>query len=65
MEIATSSHLKKEKKRNLAICNHIDGSREHFANGNKSDKDKYHMTYLYVESEKPTNQNKTKTDSWI
>ena len=55
------------------ICNNMDGSRQYYATWNKSEKDKYHMTYLYVESEKQKKQTKqnedrltdTETKGWL
>ena len=37
-------------KRINAICSNVDGPRECHTEWNKLEKDKYHMTYLYVES---------------
>ena len=35
-----------KKKRNLVICDNMDGYREYYAKWNKSDKDRYHMFSL-------------------
>ena len=47
---------------NLTICDNTDGPREFCVEWNKSDKDKYHMISLNVETKKQ-NKLKQKTDS--
>ena len=54
------------KQQTFAICNKMDGPRGYYVKSNKTEKDKYCMIHLHVESRnKANNQNKTETDSWM
>ena len=44
--VAAKEYYPNVKKRNLAICNNMDGSRGYYAKWNKSEKDKYFMISL-------------------
>jgi len=44
------------KEWNLAICNHMDGSKEYNAKRNKSVKDKYIWSHSYAEHKKTNEQ---------
>ena len=48
------------KKGNLAIFDDMDGPRGHYAKWNKSKKDKYLWSHLFVESSKTTNRKNPK-----
>ena len=42
----------RKKEQRFAICSNIDGPGGHYAKWNKSEKDKYCMIHLHVESKK-------------
>jgi len=44
------------KEWNNAICNNMDEPRGYHTKWSKSDKDKYHMYHLYMESKSDTNE---------
>ena len=44
--------LSHKKEQNNAICSDMDGPRDYHTKWSKSDKDKYHMILLFVESKK-------------
>ena len=53
----------REKEGNPAICNNKDGSWRHYAQWNKSEKDKYHMISLICEILKKTFRYREQIDS--